>query len=59
MVKDNVNGKLFNLKENEDKIGNYIIKIFNNKKCSIKKSINYYKKLSWKTNSLKLRTYKL
>ena len=46
MVKDNVNGKLFNLKENEDKIGNYIIKIFNNKKnVSIKKkSINYYKK---------------
>ena len=32
MIKNNINGKLFNLNDSEIKIGDYIIKIFNNKK---------------------------
>ena len=44
MIKNNINGKLFNLKDTEEKIGDYIIKIYNNKKLSeLKKSLSYYK----------------
>jgi glycosyltransferase involved in cell wall biosynthesis len=60
MIKNNINGKLFNLKDTEDKIGNYIIKIYNDKKKLFelkKKSLSYYKtKLSWKSNSIKLQS---
>ena len=60
MIKNNINGKLFNLKDTEEKIGDYIIKIYNNKKKLSelkKKSLSYYKtKLSWRSNSAKLQS---
>ena len=59
MIKNNVNGKLFNLKDSESKITNYIIKIFKNKKklYELKKNslIYYEKKLKWKANAPKLQ----
>ena len=59
MIKNNINGKLFDLKDNEDKIANFIIKQFKNKDklYQLKKSsLNYYKnKLSWKVNANKLQ----
>ena len=59
MIKNNINGKLFDLKDSEDKIANFIIKQFKNKDklYQLKKSsLNYYKnKLSWKVNAHRLQ----
>ena len=55
MIKNNINGKLFNVNTKNNKIADYIIKIFKNKhrfKKLQKLSKNYYKnKLSWNINS--------
>ena len=55
MIKNNYNGKLFEITDSHKKIGDFIIKTLNNnKKCMrIKKqSLSYYfNKLSWKSNS--------
>ena len=60
MVKNNINGKLFNLSDNENKISNYIIRIFKNKKkiFNLKKnSLSYYNKnLNWRANAPKLQS---
>ena len=59
MIKNNVNGKMFNVSTNYKMIGNYIINIFNNKKKfnKLRKQsyIYYKKKLSWSSNSKKIQ----
>ncbi len=59
MIENNVNGKLFDPKDSENKVANFIIKTYKNKKkfYQLKKnSFNYYQKnLSWKVNASKLQ----
>lgn len=59
MIKNNVNGKLFNLKDDESKIAKYIFRIFKNKKKYHelrKNSLTYYNtKLNWEANAAKLQ----
>lgn len=59
MIKNNFNGKLFNIKSTPKEIAIYIKKIFKNKKKFLqlkKQSYNYYhRKLSWKSNSFNLQ----
>ena len=59
MIKNNFNGKLFNPNDHNNKIVNYIIQIFNDKKIFFKlrkNSLDYYKKnLSWQSNAIKLQ----
>ena len=58
MIRNNHNGKLFKINDSYKKIGNYIIKLNNDKKKFIdlrKKSLDFYiSNLSWKNNSRKL-----
>lgn len=59
MIKNNFNGKLFNLNTHPKKIATYIYKLFINKNKFLnlkKKSLKYYnQKLSWHRNSIRLQ----
>ena len=60
MIKNNVNGKLFNLNDSVNKISKYIIRIYKNKKKFFelkKNSLIYYNtKLNWRANAPKLQS---
>ena len=59
MIENNVNGKLFDPKDSEKKVANFIMKTYKNKNKFFqlkKNSLNYYRKnLSWKVNAPKLQ----